>query len=119
MRHIIIGVVAAGLACAPPPAPAIPPPADRADVCAPGAPQVAGVLSILYGDPPAGPPTRRYLLAADDGRNLELDVDDHLVHEAGGPVVLQGRRVRLGLETPAAAGGLSRVCSIQPLQDTP
>ena len=78
-----------------------------------GGETVAGRLAVSWGDPAPGAraPTRlSYVLAADDGRRLQLNVAGRVAAAAGGLVALNGKRVvvELGAERAAPLGPPAR-----------
>lgn len=83
----------------------------------------SGTVSVIWGDPQpgrAGDAQTRTFLTDENGRTVELDLDEQTLREAGGLVTLNGRRVSVAGETvqrKTAADGLTAVdaFSITPL----
>ena len=68
---------------------------------------VTGRLAVSWGDPlpTAGvEPRMSYVLTADDGRRLEMDISGRVLATAGGTFVINGQRVVVELGTERTAG---------------
>ena len=77
--------------------------------------ELVGKFHVLWGDGPPGAETtkREYWLIDDGGGWHRLLVEEELLEPWGGPVALQGRRVRVRVEAPDPAASIVRVLALQ------
>ena len=77
--------------------------------------EVVGKLHVLWGDGPPGSETaqREYWLLDDQGRWYRLLLAEDLLERWGGPLALEGKRVRIRAEAPEPSSSVLRVLSLQ------
>jgi M6 family metalloprotease-like protein len=77
--------------------------------------ELTGTMHVLWGDPPAGPPVLRYLLAGDDGVSRMVDVEESVLAAAGGLLLVNGSRMRVQLAAAPVPQGRQRARALLPL----
>ncbi len=85
-----------------------PPAEGSAPAAAAGELTLRGSFHIVWGD------RARYFLADDAGKTRELLLDEELMRPHGGPLALDGKRVRVTAEPAVSPGDSVRVLSLQP-----
>lgn len=89
-------------------APRRPGPGGSVPAAAAGEVVLRGSLNLVWGD------GVRYFLSDDAGKIHELLVGEELMRPHGGPLALNGKRVRVTAERAVSPGAALRVVSIQP-----
>lgn len=102
----LLAIALLAAACSPAAREAAPSPAPAADRAAQGE-SVVGLFHIIWNTLP------RYFVADDAGVTRELLLDEQKTRALGGPLALNGKRVRVTGAADAARPELLRVDSIQ------